>query len=120
MARRAFVAPVLLVAASLLSGCNTPLAALPLLAKPPADQTIAVPTEEGTQYVAVETSRRTTERALAKKWQRAATEACKGDYLVLNQGASASRRGGITSRRIHEGYVQCLNPEAMLAGATEK
>jgi hypothetical protein len=114
------MACALLTASFGLAGCNTPLAALPLLARPAPDETVSVPTEEGTQYVMVETSRRTTEAALAKKWKREAAAACKGDYIVLNQGAAASRRRGVTSRRIHEGYVQCLNPEAMFAGPTRK
>ena len=99
-----------------LAGCSGPGAALlPLAARSvtPEEQEIAVPTEDGSHYILVEARPRTTDSGLARKWRRTATEACKGDYVLLSAGAATRRTRGVSSMRIQEGWVRCISPEAI-------
>lgn len=99
-----------------LAGCSSPAAALlPMAARSvtPEEQEIAVPTEDGSHYILVEARPRTTDVGLARKWRRTATEACKGDYILLSAGAATRRTQGVSAMRIQEGWVRCISPEAI-------
>ncbi len=91
-----------------LSGCIS----LSLKRKPAPDDSVQVspPGEDGTRYVAVRSGRRTPPASLERKWTRAATAACEGDYLLMSDGQSEQRKAGIITARTHEGFVRCLMP----------
>ena len=74
-----------------------------------ADDSIEVspPGEDGTRYVA---GRRTQVPALKRKWARVATKACEGDYQLMSEGTSESKRAGFVTSRMHEGFVRCMLP----------
>ncbi|HVI00830.1 MAG TPA: hypothetical protein VM869_19065 [Enhygromyxa sp.] len=44
-------------------------------------------------------------------WRRKAAQTCDGDYLVLSEHDAQSRRAGVVSGNIHEGFVRCVSPE---------
>lgn len=97
------------------AGCGGPASLLPLAARSltPEEQTVALPTEDGSHYILVEARPRTSNPGLARKWHRTAVDACRGDYLLLSTGTSTRRRGGISAMRIQEGWVRCVSPEAI-------
>jgi hypothetical protein len=95
--------------------CASPLAA-PLLAAPLAasvagPQALAAPTEDGSVYVLAEGGRLTSKSTLRSMWRRKATQTCDGDYLVLSEHDAQSRRAGLVSGNVHEGFVRCVSPE---------
>jgi hypothetical protein len=98
------------------SGCNPLLAPLLAQAVKPKDptQVAAVPTGDGAQYVSVITEASSPAVSVRNRWRREALQACQGDYLVLSENASVRRSGGRSASRMHEGYVQCVSPEATL------
>lgn len=99
----------------LATACSGPAALLPLAARSalPEEQSVALPTEDGSHYVLVEARPRTSNPGLARKWQRTAQEACRGDFLVLNTATATRRTSGAVAMRIQEGYVRCISPEAI-------
>ena len=66
--------------------------------------------EDGTRYLSVHAPRRMAPQTLARRWDRAATEACEGDYLLLSETQFEQRTAGVVSGRTHEGYVRCVLP----------
>ncbi len=104
------------LAVLLLGGCHP--AWLPLLAsQQPGEKTqvAAVPVEDGSQYVSVITKAPASPVAVRNRWRREAASACEGDYVVLSENAASQQTGAVTARRIHEGFVRCVSPEAELA-----
>lgn len=108
---------IALVLAALSSlACASPLAG-PLLAAPLAaagvrgPQALAAPTEDGSVYVLAEGGPLTSKPTLRSMWRRKATQTCDGDYMVLSEHDTQSRRAGIVSGNIHEGFVRCVSPE---------
>ncbi|MBX7082037.1 MAG: hypothetical protein K1X88_22715 [Nannocystaceae bacterium] len=105
-----------LAVALALGGCHP--AWLPLLASQnPGEKTqvAAVPVEDGSQYVSVITKAPASPMAVRNRWRREAATACDGDYVVLAENAASQQTGAVTARRIHEGFVRCVSPEAQLA-----
>ena len=79
--------------------------------RPPEAQVEVSPrAEDGTRYLSVQAPRRMHPQTLARKWKRAATDACEGDYLLLSETQFEQRAGGIVTGRTHEGYVRCVLP----------
>lgn len=66
--------------------------------------------EDGTRYLSVHAPRRMAPQTLQRRWSRAATEACEGDYLLLSETQFEQRTAGVVSGRTHEGYVRCILP----------
>lgn len=99
----------------LVSACSGPASLLPLAARSalPEEQSVALPTEDGSHYVLVEARPRTSNPGLARKWHRTAEQACRGDYMVLNTATATRRTSGAVAMRIQEGYVRCVSPEAI-------
>jgi hypothetical protein len=96
-------------------GCGAPLAAplvAPLVADALAPQALAAPTEDGSIYVLAEGGPASSMATLRSLWRREAGKACQGDYMVMSESSAQSRRAGLTSRKLHEGYVRCVSPEA--------
>jgi hypothetical protein len=106
----------------LATACNAPAALLPLAARSavPEEQTVALPTEDGSHYILVEARPRTSNPGLARKWHRTAEDACRGDYMVLSTGTSTRRTSGVAAMRIQEGWVRCVSPEAIDAPKIER
>jgi hypothetical protein len=98
------------------SACASPIAG-PLLAAPlvaagvRGPQALAAPTEDGSVYVLAEGGRLTSKPTLRSMWRRKASQTCDGDYLVLSEHDAQSRRAGVVSGNIHEGFVRCVSPE---------
>ena len=88
-----------------------PLVAAPLAAAAVSPQALAAPTEDGSVYVLAEGGRLTSKPTLRSMWRRKAAQTCDGDYLVLSEHDAQSRRAGVVSGNIHEGYVRCVSPE---------
>ena len=92
------------------SGCG-PMTAL----QPAMDDTrelIAVPNEDGSMYVLVEDRGGASEQTLARVWNRTATRACRGEFMVMSEGAALRSPGSLQVVRVHEGWVRCIDPEA--------
>lgn len=89
-----------------------PLIAAPLAAAAVASpQALAAPTEDGSVYVLAEGGRLTSKPTLRSMWRRKAAQTCDGDYLVLSEQDGQSRRAGLISGNIYEGFVRCVSPE---------
>ena len=73
---------------------------------------LAAPTEDGSIYVLAEGGPASAPATLRSLWRREASKACQGDYMVMSESSAQSRRAGLTSRKLHEGYVRCVSPEA--------
>jgi len=109
-----------LVLAALSSfACASPLAG-PLAVAPLAaavirgPQVLAAPTEDGSVYVLAEGGPRTSKPTLKSMWRRKAAHTCDGDYMVLSEREAQSRRAGVVSGNIYEGFVRCVSPEAAM------
>lgn len=105
------------VVATLGAGCASPLAA-PLVAAPliraaQAPQALAAPVEDGSVYVLAEGGPLSSKSRLRSLWKRKASQACEGDYMVMSERDSQSRRGGVIGGRSYEGFVRCISPEGM-------
>ena len=74
----------------------------------------AVPTGDGAQYVSVITEGNALPATVRNRWRREALRSCDGDYLVLSENSAERSSGGRTAARIHEGFVRCVSPEAVL------
>lgn len=108
---RATIAPRLGVLLALGGGCLPPaLAGIPTL--PEGDTFAAVPGEDGSTYVMVESDGSVPPSTMKIRWKRVANHACRGDYLPMSDGGHEIRRAGERSRRVHEGWVRCVSPEA--------
>jgi hypothetical protein len=96
--------------------CASPVAG-PLVAAPLAaagvgsPQALAAPTEDGSVYVLAEGGRLTSKPTLRSMWRRKAAQTCDGDYLVLSEQDAQSRRAGVVSGNIYEGFIRCVSPE---------
>lgn len=97
-------------------GCAaSPAALAPLLAPQPEPISYAVPTEDGGMYVLVEAKKGATDKQLKRRWDGEASKACLGEFVVLSENQSQRNRGGKTLLKIYEGFVRCVNPEAVQA-----
>jgi hypothetical protein len=108
---------IALILAALSSfACGLPIAG-PLVAAPLAaaavgrPQALAAPTEDGSVYVLAEGGPLTTKPTLKSMWRRKAAQTCDGDYLVLSEHEAQSRRAGVVSGNVYEGFVRCVSPE---------
>ena len=115
---RARVRSVLLVGALVgalgSAGCSGPLAAAPLVAQAARGPTsLAAPMEDGSVYVLAEGGPMTSPLTLKSMWRREASKACSGDYMVLSEQDSQSKRGGIVGGSAYEGFVRCVSAEGM-------
>ncbi|MCA9680897.1 MAG: hypothetical protein KC457_01775 [Myxococcales bacterium] len=88
-----------------------PLAIAPLAAEALGPQTLAAATEDGSVYVLAEGGPMTSPVRLRSMWRRKATQTCDGDYMVMSERAAQSRRAGIISNKLYEGFVRCVSPE---------
>jgi hypothetical protein len=104
------------LSASIGTGCHPAL--VPLLAQAASQknktQVAAVPTGDGAQYVSVITEAKSMPTAVRNRWRRECLHACDGDYLVLSENAAVRTTGGRTASRMHEGFIRCVSPEAIL------
>jgi hypothetical protein len=118
MVRPCSAIPLLVVLVGLpLGGCASawPIAARALA---PSEQTVVSPPgEDGTQYLAVEGGPLSSPAGLRSRWGAVARQVCRGDYLTLSEAGVARRQGGVTRRRVHEGYLRCLLPGEREPGA---
>lgn len=111
---------IALVLAALSSfACALPIAG-PLVAAPLAaaavgrPQALAAPTEDGSVYVLAEGGPLTSKPTLRSMWRHKAAQTCDGDYLVLSERDAQSRRAGLVSGSIYEGFVRCVSPEGAM------
>lgn len=94
--------------------CAGPLGALPLAAAAAQGPTsLAAPMDDGSVYVLAEGGPATSILTLKTMWRREAAKACSGDYLVLSEQDSQSRRGGVIGGSAYEGFVRCVSAEGM-------
>ena len=106
----------LLLAALGSCACALPIAG-PLVAAPLAaaavrgPQALAAPTEDGSVYVLAEGGPLTPKPTLRSMWRRKAAQTCDGDYMVLSEHDAQSRRAGVVSGSVYEGFVRCVSPE---------
>lgn len=97
-------------AALSVGGCLPSVAGAPVL--PEGDSFAAVPGEDGSTYVMVESDGSTPPSTMRTRWKRVVNHACQGDYIPMSDGAHEIKRNGKRSRRVHEGWVRCVSPEA--------
>jgi hypothetical protein len=69
--------------------------------------------EDGSVYVLAEGGPLTTVVTLKSLWKREASKACAGEYMVLSEQDSQSRRGGIVGGSAYEGFVRCISAEGL-------
>ena len=115
MRTQACLALILLGSAS----CTTPAAAaLPLattaISTARAPTALAAPMEDGSVYVLAEGGGTVSPYRLKSMWKRKAAQTCEGDYMVMSENPSQSRRAGLIAGRSYEGYVRCVSPEGMI------
>lgn len=105
--------PLAVVLAALASlACTGPLAAAPLAAAVvQGPQALATPNEDGSVYVLTEGGPLTSQATLRSMWRRKAAQTCEGDYMVMSEQDGQSRRAGLVSAKLHEGFVRCVSPE---------
>jgi len=82
----------------------------------PETVTVTPPAEDGTRYVAVHGDGMSSPQVLARQWKREAKRACDGDYVVINDEPGQTRRSGLVTQRMHEGFVRCMIETEELGG----
>lgn len=104
--------PLLLL---ILAGCTfsrTPAEPESVIVTPPA--------EDGTRYVAVQGDGMSSPQVLARQWKREAKKACEGDYVPINDAPGQTRRSGLVTARMHEGFIRCMIEGEELGGTPKR
>lgn len=107
------IVPALGTSACAVSPLGPAAAFLPAMTQLKAPVASAVPMVDGSLYVTVDAPARASPSVLARMWRHKAGDTCKGEYMVLVESATDRQAAGRRSGRRHEGYVRCLNPEAV-------
>jgi hypothetical protein len=81
---------------------------LQLQSKDSDGTSFSAPTEDGSRYVSVQGGAASTEKSTARRWKKVAEDACRGDYIVLSDASFERRDRGGAKRRVHEGFVRCV------------
>ncbi len=82
----------------------------------PESVVVTPPAEDGTRYVAVQGDGLSSPQVLARQWKREAKRACEGDYVLINDEPGHTRRGGLVTQRMHEGFIRCMIEDEELGG----
>ena len=101
--------------AAVLAGCTVQRAP-----REPDAVTVTPPAEDGTRYIAVSGGPTASASGLRRVWKREAKKACQGDYMLINDEPGHTRRGGLETQRMHEGFVRCLIEGEELGGPPRK
>jgi hypothetical protein len=104
--------PLLLLA---LAGCTISRAPVE-----PESIVVTPPAEDGTRYVAVQGDGMSSPQVLARQWKREAKKACEGDYMLINDEPGQTRRAGLVTARMHEGFVRCMIENEELGGTPKQ
>lgn len=87
--------------------------ALPVLQHVARPDTVTVSPmgEDGTRYLEVEGGPLSSDASVRNRWKVTARRVCQGDYVEIAESGHTQRTAGIARRRIHEGYIQCVEAE---------
>ncbi len=77
----------------------------------PDTVTVSPMGEDGTRYLEVEGGPLSSDASVRNRWKMTARRICQGDYTEITESGHTQRSAGIARRRIHEGYIQCLEAE---------
>ncbi|MBV1862702.1 MAG: hypothetical protein KUG77_30045 [Nannocystaceae bacterium] len=86
----------------------------------PESVVVTPPAEDGTRYVAVQGDGMSSPQVLARQWKREAKKACEGDYVLINDEPGQTRRRGMVTARMHEGFVRCMIENEELGGTPKR
>lgn len=86
----------------------------------PESVTVTPPAEDGTRYVAVQGDGMSSPQVLARQWKREAKKACEGEYVLINDEPGQTRRSGLVTARMHEGFIRCMIEGEELGGTPKR
>lgn len=86
----------------------------------PESVVVTPPAEDGTRYIAVQGDGTTSPQMLARQWKREAKRACDGDYVLINDEPGQTRRRGLVTQRLHEGFVRCMIEDEEIGGSPQR
>lgn len=86
----------------------------------PESVVVTPPAEDGTRYVAVQGDGMASPNVLARQWKREAKKACEGDYVLINDEPGQTRRRGLVTARMHEGFIRCMIEGEEIGGAPKR
>lgn len=86
----------------------------------PESVVVTPPAEDGTRYVAVQGDGMSSPVVLARQWKREAKKACEGDYVLINDEPGQTRRQGLVTARMHEGFIRCMIEGEELGGTPKR
>lgn len=86
----------------------------------PESVVVTPPAEDGTRYVAVQGDGMSSPQVLARQWKREAKKVCDGDYVLINDEPGHTRRRGMVTARMHEGFIRCMIENEEVGGTPER